>query len=87
MKRLISDEQLIDYVNGRLSRSENKRIREMIIENSEMDMLLNVTLANYESQSEYADFLLGKEEFVVPIDFPIAADKTEKKMKRCDRFG
>ena len=63
MKRIISDEELIAYVNGRLTKSENKRIREMAIQNGELDMLLNATLANYESQKEYADLLLGEDEF------------------------
>ena len=69
MKRLISDEELIDYVNGRLTRSENNRIKRMAIENGETDMLLNVTLANYESQKEYADWLLGEDDFDVENDF------------------
>ena len=63
MKRLISDEELIDYVNGRLTKSENKRIKKMAIENGETDMLLNVTIANYKSQKEYADWLLGEDDF------------------------
>lgn len=85
MKRIISDEELIAYVNGRLTKSENKRIREMAIQNGESDMLLNATLANYESQKEYADTLLGVDEFdytknhptVTPIStgFLMAADK------------
>lgn len=88
MKRLISDEELIGYVNGTLSRSENKRIREIAIQNGESDILLNATLANYESQKEYADWLLGEDDFVIPPnpnfvsvsrEYHLAADKEKEK--------
>lgn len=91
MKRLISDEELIDYVNGRLTKSENKRIKKLAIENGETDLLLNVTIANYKSQKEYADWLLGEDDFniekerghqkVVPqiSGFMMAADKDIEK--------
>lgn len=73
MKRIISDEELIAYVNGRLTKSENKRIREMAIQNGESDMLLNATLAYYESQKEYADMLLGEDEFAYTNNHPTVA--------------
>ena len=91
MKRLISDEELIDYVSGRLNKSENKRIKRMAIENGETDMLLNVTLANYKSQKEYADWLLGEDDFDIEKErghqenkpqasgFMMAADKDIEK--------
>ena len=91
MKRLISDEELIDYVNGRLTKSENKRIKKLAIENGETDMLLNVTIANYKSQKEYADWLLGEDDFEIEKErelqkveprisgFMMAADKDIEK--------
>ena len=77
MKRLISDEELIDYVNGRLTKSENRRIKKMAIENGETDMLLNVTLANYKSQKEYADWLLGEDDFAIEKERVHLEDKPQ----------
>ena len=80
MKRIIADLQLIDYVNGRLNGSETKEIQTMALENGETDVLLNATLANYESQSEYADLLLGEDDFYLLDNSPFI-DVSDKELK------
>ena len=88
MKRIISDKELLSYVNGRMTTTDMQTLHKKAIDNHETDLLLHVTLANYESQKEYATELLGEDDFemeewgeITPIrnigdraDFRFAAD-------------
>lgn len=68
MKRIITDEELVQYVSGSMSPKEERRIEMYAMENGETDMLLSAIIANHESNVEYANYLLGTEEemFLVP---------------------
>lgn len=62
MRRIITDEELVQYVSGSMSPKEERRIEMYAMENGETDMLLSAIIANYESNVEYANYLLGTEE-------------------------
>lgn len=88
MKRIIKDEDLILYVNDTLSGQTKKEFELQAIQNNESDLLLNCILANYSSQRDYADELLGVDDFLVAsnsgrskvgeFSMPMAADKKNK---------
>jgi len=89
MRKIIKDEDLILYVNDTLSGQTKKDFELQAIQNNESDLLLNCILANYSSQRDYADELLGVDDFIVANDscrskiggfsMPMAADKKNKK--------
>lgn len=59
MKRIISDRELLSYVNGRMTTDEMRELHKKAIMNGETDLLLHALLVNYESQKKYAAELLG----------------------------
>ena len=93
MKRIISDKELLSYVNGRMTTADIQMLHKKAIDNSETDLLLHVILSNYESQKDYATELLGEDDFkmeecgeIIPMrnigekaDFRFAADVVNRK--------
>lgn len=86
MKRIIKDEDLVLYVNNNLSGQKKKNLEKQAIQNKESDLLLNCILANYSCQRDYAEELLGVDDFTIDshqrkftiekgFSMPIAADK------------
>ena len=85
MKEFIKDEDLVLYVNEQLPLQEKKNLEVYATVNNETDLLLNCILANYASQKDYADELLGDDVFannlntqtqtIGQFSMPIVADK------------
>lgn len=63
MRKIISDRELLAYVNGRMTTAEMRELHKKAIQNGETDLLLHALLVNYESQKEYAAELLGIDDF------------------------
>ena len=68
MKRLISDKELVAYIDGRLTKEEVCSLKAKALENGETDLLLHVQLAALECDGEIADELLGKDFFMLDDD-------------------
>lgn len=64
MKKLISDKELVAYIDGRLSKEEVCNLEAKAVENGETDLLLHVQLAALACNQELADELLGKDLFM-----------------------
>lgn len=64
MKKLISDKELVAYIDGRLSKEEVCNLEAKAVENGETDLLLHVQLAALACSQELADELLGEDLFM-----------------------
>lgn len=64
MKKLISDKELVAYIDGRLSKEEVCNLEAKAVENGEADLLLHVQLAALACSQELADELLGEDLFM-----------------------
>lgn len=64
MKKLISDKELVAYIDGRLSKEEVCNLEAKAVENGETDLLLHVQLAALACNQELADELLGEDFFM-----------------------
>lgn len=64
MKKLISDKELVAYIDGQLSKEEVCSLKARALENGETDLLLHVQLAALACDEELADELLGKDFFM-----------------------
>lgn len=93
MKHLIKDAELVSYLEGYLTKDEVKSLKKRIEENGELDMLYHLQLSYDEGMKDYANSLLGEDNFVVDTEstgmkssetYGIAADKIiPKKMTDC----
>lgn len=91
MKRIISDRELLSYVNGRMTTDEMRELHKKAIQNCETDLLLHALLVNYESQKEYAAELLGIDDEesdtivrmkpISKVEIGLAADAVDKNKK------
>lgn len=91
MKRIISDRELLSYVNGRMTTDEMRELHKKAIQNGETDLLLHALLVNYESQKEYAAELLGIDDEesdtivrmkpISKVEIGLAADAVDKNKK------
>lgn len=81
MKRIISDRELLSYVNGRMTTAEMRELHKKAIQNDETDLLLHALLVNYESQKEYAAELLGIDDFEDKESETIVKMKPASKVK------
>ena len=68
MKRLISDKELVAYIDGQLTKEEVCSLKAKALENGEADLLLHVQLAALECDGELADDHLGKDFFMQDDD-------------------
>ncbi len=68
MKHLIRDIEIIDYLEGNLNKDEIKSLKERMSENGELDLLYHLELSYYETTKEYADFLIGEDDFVTNME-------------------
>lgn len=64
MKHLIKDMEIIDYLEGNLNKDEIKSLKDRMNENGELDLLYHLELSYYETTEEYANFLIGEDDFV-----------------------
>ncbi len=91
MKHLIKDLELVAYLDGHLTKAEGKRLKEKLNENGELGLLYHLQLAHDKGLEEYANELIGKDDFFItassainekPLDtstgYRIAANKIEQ---------
>lgn len=91
MKHLIKDTELIAYLEGNLTKDEVKSLKKRIEENGELDMLYHLQLSYDNGLEEYANCLIGEDDFVSKCDnkesfhlssnYRAAADKVFPKKK------
>lgn len=60
--RLVTDKELMDYVEGILTASERKDILQKLRENDQMDLLYHLQQSYAQTMKDYADELLGEDE-------------------------
>ena len=82
MKRLIKDQEWIDYINETMTSTQKRDFVRKILANGESKLLGEVIIANYKSQEAYANELLGEDDSYkcdddLPLDLPIAASFSE----------
>lgn len=84
MKHLIKDAELVSYLEGNLTKDEVKSLKKRIEENGELDMLYHLELSYNEGMRDYANRLLGEDDFMIDTEsirvkssetYKIAADK------------
>jgi len=84
MKHLIKDAELVSYLEGNLTKDEVKSLKKRIEENGELDMLYHLQLSYNEGMKDYANSLLGEDDFMADTKptgikstetYRIAADK------------
>lgn len=85
MKHLIKDTELIAYLEGDLNKDEVKSLKKRLKENGELDMLYHLQLSNDEGLKEYANDLIGEDDFIIEAankspfhlsnDYRMVADK------------
>ena len=68
MRHLIRDLELVDYLEGNLTKKEIRDLKSRLKENGETDMLYNLQLSYEKGCEEYANELLGQDDF--DIDLP-----------------
>lgn len=71
MKHLIRDLELVAYLEGELDKEEVIILKRKLKENGELSMLYHLQLAYDEGMEEYANYLIGKDDFCTqPIKKP-----------------
>lgn len=68
MKHLIKDTDLVAYLEGRLNKDEVKSLKKRLEENGELDMLYHLQLSYDNGLKEYANYLIGEDDFVNECD-------------------
>lgn len=68
MKYLIKDTELMAYLEGGLSKEEVRSLKRKMEENGELNMLYHLKLSYEEGMKEYADALIGEDDFAVDDD-------------------
>lgn len=85
MKHLIKDTELVAYLEGNLTKDEVRSLKKRLEENGELDLLYHLQLSNDEGLKEYANYLIGEDDFVIETtdkssfhlsnEYRMAADK------------
>lgn len=65
MKYLIKDTELMAYLEDGLSKEEVRSLKKKMEENGELNLLYHLKLSYEEGMKEYADALIGEDDFVV----------------------
>ena len=65
MKYLIKDTELMAYLEGGLSKEEVRSLKRKMEENGELNILYHLKLSYEEGMKEYADALIGEDDFAV----------------------
>ncbi|MBR3884696.1 MAG: hypothetical protein IKJ31_08090 [Bacteroidaceae bacterium] len=63
MKHLIRDLELIAYLEGELNKEEIRILKRKLEENGELNMLYHLQLSYDEGLEEYANELIGEDDF------------------------
>lgn len=85
--RLITDDELIAYVEGTLTAIERKEVLLKLRENDQMDLLFHLQQSYMQIMKDYADELLGVDEYKSGSSYDlgdniaIAAKNKEKNRK------
>lgn len=62
MKHLIKDSELMAYIEGKMSREEEKALLSKLKDNGEMETLYHLREAWLESMADFAETWIGKDE-------------------------
>ncbi len=68
MKHLIKDTELVAYLEGTLSKEEVRHLKNRLKENGELALLYHLQLAYDEGMKEYANELIGEDDFYIESD-------------------
>lgn len=64
MKKLISDKELVAYIDGSLPKEDIRILHSKAVENGDADLLLHLQLATLACDEELTNDLLGEDEFM-----------------------
>lgn len=88
MKQLIKDVELVSFLEGKMTHEEEKSLKHRLEINGELDLLYHLQLSWEKGMEEYANSLIGEDDFECDIseDIPnkgnyamAAKNKIEKK--------
>lgn len=65
MKHLIKDTELVAYLEGTLNKEEIKKLKIKLKENDELSLLYHLELSYENSLENYANELIGKDDFYI----------------------
>lgn len=88
MKQLIKDVELVSFLEGKMTRDEEKALKLRLKMNGELDLLYHLQLSWEKGMEDYANSLIGDDNFEVDLSEGIfendkyvtaAKNKLEKK--------